>query len=221
MIYRYLSHPLMSAVPVYGGVASIECRKIKAIEHGNSANTFSFTMENHWGTHIDSPNHFFSNGQKIADYPPEFWLFKSPQVIRINLEPAEILICGSWIEAVKPASDILLLKSMWSNFRWQDIYGTENPGIHPDVAFYLREKFPNIRAIGIDWISVSSYKERNTGRETHRAFLDPDGLNHPILIIEDMDMSFESESLEDVFAVPLRIDCIDSAPCTVIGGFGD
>ena len=55
---------------------------VKSIQGGDSANVFRITMENHWGTHVDAPYHFFDDGRKITDYPPEFWVFKSPDTIR-------------------------------------------------------------------------------------------------------------------------------------------
>ncbi len=101
------------------------------------------------------------------------------------------------------------------------MYSCDNPGIHPEVGGYLRELFPRIRAIGIDWISISPYQNRELGREAHRAFFDQEGRNNPVLLIEDMDLSNDLKGLTEVWASPLRVERVDSAPCTVIGGFSD
>ena len=221
MIHKYLSYPLDAVIPVYGGLESITPGKIKSIQNGDSANTFVFTLQNHWGTHVDAPNHFFEHGKKIADYEAGFWIFQEPQVICFDLKPSEILTCGDWLNKLNKETDLLLFNAVWSSQRDKDVYHFKNPGLHPDVAFYLRKNFPRLRAIGIDWISVSAYQHREMGRSAHRAFLDPHGENKPILIFEDMDLSGDLTNLLQVSAFPLRMAELDSAPCTVIGTLDD
>ncbi len=95
----------------------------------------------------------------------------------------------------------------------------KNPGISPDVALYIRSKFPNIRCIGIDSISVSSYSNRELGRKTHQIFLNTDkDLSEPILLLEDVDLSNDNACrLKTVIICPLLIENVDSSPCTIIG----
>ena len=78
-----------------------------------------------------------------------------------------------------------------------------------------------VQAIGMDWISVSSFENRELGRQAHRAFLNRDGEGHPVLIIEDMDLSADLNGLREVWVAPLLVEGIDSAPCTIIGIFDD
>jgi arylformamidase len=219
MKIKYLSHILTKKISVYGGKASINIESIKSISRGDSSNVFSFTLQNHWGTHVDAPNHFFIDGKKIADYPAEFWFFKSPQVVKIDLKPDEFIVCDDWIKDINSDTDILLFKSGWSNKKEKKIYYKHNPGVHPEVGIYLRKNFPNLKAVGIDWISISSYQNRNLGREAHRSFLDPEGENNPIMIIEDMDLEENLTGLVNILILPIRIIDLDSAPCTVIGIF--
>jgi arylformamidase len=221
MIYKYLSYPFASVIPVYGGLEAIRPGKINSIQNGDSANTFVFTLQNHWGTHVDAPNHFFEQGKRIVDYVAGFWVFLEPQVICFDLKPSELLALGDWLNELNKETDLLLFKACWSSQRDKDVYHSENPGIHPDVAFYLRKNFPRLRAIGIDWISVSAYQHREMGRMVHRAFLDPQSDSEPILIIEDMDLSGDLTNLLQVEAFPLRMTELDSAPCTVIGMLND
>jgi len=217
MIYIYLSYSFKNLQPIYGDRANINIKAVKSILKEDSSNVYEFTLQNHWGTHIDAPAHFFKNGKRIADYPTDFWIFSNPEVIEVRLNPREILMLNESFNNIKNKVDLLLIKSGWYAFRDEDIYVYENPGIHPEVGFYLRERFPNLKAVGIDWISISSYVDRELGREAHRAFLNPDGINNPVLIIEDMNLSKDLNRLSAVWAFPLIIDEIDSAPCTVVG----
>ena len=194
---------------------------VKSLQSGDSSNVFRMTIENHWGTHVDAPNHFFDDGKKITDYPPEFWIYKSPMTVKVDLKQSEVLVCGDWLNTITSETDILFFNSGWGKYRDDKMYSCDNPGIHPEVGIYLREHFPCIRAIGIDWLSISPYQNRELGRAAHRAFLGLEGKNNPILIIEDMDLLCDLTKLRELWVLPLRVEKIDSSPCTVIGGFDD
>lgn len=219
MRIRYFSYLITKSMPVYGGRAQLELTKVKTIDNENSCNTWRFCLENHWGTHIDGINHFFSNGRKIMDYPADFWMFHNPQVLNVLLEPGELLKWETIANKINADADLLLMKSGWGQNRGSDLYWKRNPGIHADVGIGLRHLKCSIRAVGIDWISVSSFVHREEGRKTHQAFLNPEGHNEPILLVEDMDLSGNLANLSKVLVVPLMIEGIDSSPCTVIGVF--
>jgi kynurenine formamidase len=219
MEYKYLSHTLTDHIPAYGGTVSLDLQSVKALSRGDSANVYEFSMQNHWGTHIDAPNHFFEQGRRIVDYPAETWLFQSPQIVPVDLKPGEILNIDDWSNHLNDNTDILLFKSGWTAFRDRSVYCMENPGLHPNVGFFIRKQFPGIRAVGVDWVSISSYRHRKLGRESHRAFLDPEGENDPVFLIEDLNLSIDLECLTQLMVVPLFIEGMDSAPCTVLGRF--
>ncbi len=221
MKYIYLSFPISEGMPVYGGRAKMGLKATRAISKGDSVNAYRFSMESHWGTHIDAPRHFFNNGKSIKDYPPCTWVFKSPQVINLSLKPSEIVKVGKWIKKIKPSNDIIVFRSGWSRFRKDKKYIYQNPGMHPEIGTCLREAYPNVRAVGIDWISVSSGKDKPLGREAHRAFLDPEGKGNPLLVIEDMRLPVKLPGFESIFILPFVVLGIDSAPCTVLGAHCD
>lgn len=217
---RYLSHKLSASIPVYGSTkATIQLREIKSIVSGDSCQTYWLGMENHWGTHVDCPAHFFTEGMKIADYEAKFWLFRKPQILSVNAKPGQIIGRKDLITEINPETDLLLLKSGWGKFRGEEIYSLQNPGLDPGLGLWLRKEYPSLRAIGFDWISLSSYTHRELGREAHKAFLNPEGVGHPIVIIEDMNISEYLNKLKEVWVVPLRVERIDSVPCTAIGVF--
>ena len=217
----YLSHPITESMPVYGGNANLSLVPVKNIAQGDSCNSWSFCIENHWGTHVDCPAHFFIGGKKTADYPAEFWLFKKPQVIQIEAKPGQIITRDDFSCNLGPEADLILFQSGWWKFWEKEIYIARNPGLDSGLGLWLRRNFPAVRAIGIDWISISSFEHRDIGREAHKTFLDPDGEGHSILIIENMNMSGDLHNLKEVWVAPLLIKGIDSSPCTVIGVFDD
>lgn len=217
---KFLSHKIYPLMPAYGLAAEkIDIKQVRSMGTKSSCQIFRFSMNNHCGTHVDCPAHFFAGGKKVADYPAGFWLFRRPQVCRLKARPSQIITEKDLAVKIDPKTDLLLLRSGWGRLRGKAVYSLRNPGIDPAVGAWLRKKYPLLRAIGIDWISVSSYKHREIGRQAHRRFLDPKDIGHPILIIEDMDLSPGLKGLKEVWLVPLRIGKVDSAPCTVLGVF--
>lgn len=217
---EYLSYPLKNITPVYGlADAQVQIRTVKSLSRGDSCNTYSIMFENHWGTHIDCPAHFFEDGARVLDYEADFWLFKNSQIISLQVEPGQIIGKKDLSDKINPDIDLLLIKTGWDKYREQEIYSKYNPGLDPEVGIWLRSEFLAMRAVGFDFISLSSYTNRQLGRQAHRAFLDPHGEGTPLMIIEDMCLSVNMENLQEVWVVPLRVKKIDSAPCTVIGVF--
>ncbi len=217
---KYLSYKLSAQIPVYGSIKkNMRVRQVKSIENGDSCQVYWIGMENHWGTHIDCPAHFFVNGARIIDYEADFWLFRKPQVLSIKVQPAQILSYKDLTAQINPEADLLLLRSGWRRLRGDEVYSLRNPGINPELGVWLRRERPLLRAIGFDWVSISSYQHRELGREAHRAFLNPEGEGHPILLIEDMDIPENTKNLKEVWVAPLRVEGVDSVPCTVAGIF--
>lgn len=214
----YLSYPLRSVNPAYGQEqCAMEISPVKSMAAGDSCNVFRIGLENHWGTHVDGPRHFFNEGPEIAAYAADFWFFSSPQLIHVDVSPGQIIGCREIAPLLCAQADLLLICSGWGRFRHEPLYSRQNPGLDPELGRLIRRDYPGIRAIGLDFISVSSYMHRDLGRESHRAFLAPVGGNAPLVIIEDMDLSADLSGLSAVWIAPLRVEGIDSAPCTAVG----
>jgi arylformamidase len=220
LIKRYLSYPLTLKLPAYGSVSeNMSINPINSFENGDSCRTYWIGFKNHWGTHVDCPAHFDRFGKCVQDYPCEFWEFDNPQVIEITANPGQIIIIDNLKHQIDKKTDLLLLRSGWGLKRGSDTYSRHNPGLEPKIGKWLRRAFPNVRAVGIDWVSISSFQNRQTGREAHRSFLCSDGQTSPIVLIEDLDLTEPLLGLVKVLVVPIRIEKIDSSPCTVIGFF--
>jgi kynurenine formamidase len=216
MSFVWLSHILTNDTPLYGGGSGISVKQEKAIELGDSCNTSVLTMPSHAGTHVDSPYHFLANGKRVDQYAPEDWFFNCPHVIFFSASPGQ-LITPEDIPLPKQldeATDMLLLRSGFESYRGTDVYWEAGPGLAPELAEFLITKCPKLRAIGMDFISISSLKHREKGRMAHKEFL-----QREILIFEDMRLSeLQTHAhLQKVIALPLRFAKADGAPVTVIG----
>ena len=115
--------------------------------------------------------------------------------------------------------DAIIIRTGFSRYRnkhsW--IYCYENPCISPGAAKWLKTRFPKLKAVGIDCISISSYAHKDLGKQAHKAFLGRYAGSRSILIIEDMFIPSSTGNIRELIVVPLLIKGVDSAPCSVIG----
>ena len=214
----YLSYLLNKNTPTYGNRNRFICKKKSDISKGDIANDSSINTTVHIGTHIDMPFHFFEDGQTIEDFDINYFRFNN--ILFIDMIPKDIIIKDDLIillekQANKYSYDILIVKTGICHKRDSEDFWQENYGFDPSIAKYLREEFPNIRVIGFDSISVSSFSNRMLGRESHKAFLNP---KQPILLLEDMDLTNldKDSKIIKLDIVPLRIARCDGLPCTII-----
>jgi arylformamidase len=189
------------------------------MEKGDTCNTGILHFPSHTGTHVDAPFHFYPHGRAVHEYPPESWIFSCPVVIDMPAAESKLLNEGDILNLSSTPEnnnvDLLLIRTGFERFRGQDSYWNDGPGLSPSLAGYFLKRYPNVRAAGMDCLSISSIRFREQGREAHRAFL-----GQGLLLFEDMRLSEigPEDRLEKVMAFPLRFDLGDGAPCTVIGG---
>jgi arylformamidase len=219
------TYPLCNDTPVYGGGVSPAIKPGKRILGGDSCNTLEMSFTNHTGTHIDFPAHFDAAGKTLTDYPPGFWYTEKIECLFMDMNKAFLpgeLIDSAKIEQlirdnINYDAEVILLKTGFCKKRESEIYWKVPPGIDPNLPGFLREKFPMLRFFGMDLISVSSFANREAGRQAHKAFLKH---AHPILPIEDMNLCRLPEKLSNILISPLYIKDADGAPCTIFANIG-
>lgn len=218
-MFILLSHKLDELTPMYGGQKGFLSITVNSIEKGDTANTSKWEFPNHLGTHIDFPYHFYSEGQTLDDYPVDFWIIdgKKVQVLEANLPNNELLISPGHISDKRYNQDaeFLIIKTGIGEYRDKKIFWEYNPGLSLEFAEWMGENFKNIRLVGLDSISVSSWQNRDVGRIVHRKMLDPE---KPILLIEDMDLSCVTSNtvFRMVFVAPLLVKKTNGSPCTIL-----
>lgn len=218
-MYRLLSYPLETASPLYKNTKKVCITGEKKIKNGDSCNTYRISFSNHSGTHIDTPKHFFENGKSINNYNVNELIFNSPLVIKCPKKENE-LITAKDLDQIKRKCDILLIKTGFCLYRGSPEYKIKNPGISKEAALHIRKKFDFIKCVGVDSISVSSANNPKLGREVHKILLNNIGYpGEPLLLIEDINLSGDLRGFKKIFAIPIFIGAIDSAPCTVIAEF--
>ncbi len=221
MKYILLSYTINKHTPLYGNTPSPEISAHSRIVDGDSSNTCTLFIHNHTGTHIDAPKHFIDNGKSIFEYSLEYLVFKNPLLVDCPKNDAT-LIMPEDLQKKSHAfqnSDCLLLRTGFGQFRNEERYRTHNPGIAPDTILWIRTNYPNVRCIGIDAISISSFQNRDAGRAAHKmAFMVRENFGEPLLLIEDMNLNaLSSNEIKHMIVIPWQVEDVDSAPCSILG----
>jgi arylformamidase len=211
-----LSHWLNSDTPTYGDQGGFTRNSISSIKKGRTANSESWNFNNHIGTHIDFPRHFFENGKSSSDYQKPFFVFNKIGFIELSTvqKPGSVIYAKdieNQLEILDPEIDILLLKTNFEKHRGSDVYWKENLGFDPELATLFRDRFKGLKAFGFDSISLTSVMHREIGAKAHKNFL---GEEQAILIIEDMHLSKLSEvtKFERLIVASFPVENADGTP---------
>ncbi len=220
MGYITLSYALEEASPVHIGLKEPEIIHNNQIVDEKGYNTYLIHVENHSGTHVDAPGHFVEDGKIISDYQPDELVFNNPLIVDIPKSPNELVKIWDISKLDFNDADCILFRTGFEKFHDNDPeeYLTQNPGISPEVIYFIRKNLKNVRCIGIDCVSMSSYQNPELGEDTHlNAFEKNKDFGEPLLLIEDMKLNnVKNEDLESIIIIPWQIKGIDSAPCTVL-----
>ncbi len=215
--YVFLSHIISEKTPSYGNRDNVKIIPKSSIKEGETANSFSlYFSTNHIGTHIDFPFHFYNNGKKIMDVDTNYWIYNNIGIIDIHCSPNYIIGVDDIAKfELDKNIEILFIRTDFERYRGTEIYWKNNPGIEPKVADYFRSNFPKLRTIGFDFISLTSFQNRELGKKSHLAFLNES--KGFISIVEDVKLSNYKNELMKVIVMPFLLEGVDSVPVTVMG----
>ena len=213
----FLSYILDEKTPSYGNRDKFSITTNSQIIDGTGANTSTWNFSNnHMGTHMDSPHHFFNDGKKTSNYSAEDFCFDHVFILEKKCDYGELILLGpNEINKISIKTDFLIIKTGYCNFRSSKKYYNDNPGLKSDLANILKEKLPNLKGIGFDFISLTSWNHRDHGKISHKSFL---GEPNNFLIIEDMDLLEleKSTNIKSLIVAPLRTIDGNGGPVTII-----
>lgn len=215
--FIFLSHIVTNTTPTYGDRDYFVNKLNTSFETGSAAETSNwYFSNNHFGTHIDAPRHFVPDGKTVTDFGADCWVFSKIVCIEFPCTGA-VLIDVEEISRFRIDSDVelLLVKTGYERYRNTEKYWNENPGFTPALGDFLRNKYPSLRILGMDFISVGSYQHRAVGRAAHTALLSGD---NPILPVEDMSLAkiTNKTNLLKVIILPLRVSMTNGSPVTAL-----
>lgn len=219
-MYQRLSHTLRVGDRGFPDAPTMRIEPFESMKKGEQLNTYNVTLFDHFGTHMDGPFHFNENGIMLFEEDLSTFISESPLLVDIPkgkgefVEPEDLKPFEKQIET----ADMLFIRSGFECLRQKDnrAYANEGPAVSSRAAQWLTQGFPNLKAIGMDWISLTSPLHAEDGVKAHQIMLGKFGAK-PILIIEDIALQdVQAERLKRVFVMPLFIEGIDSAPVTIL-----
>jgi kynurenine formamidase len=219
-MYINLTHELNKKTPTYGNRNIFLIQEVKKSDSKQKSAGCKIQFHNHTGTHIDFPSHFIKNGKNLSSYKKNFFLFKKILLTKINIPEKSYLIDNNDFKKIKikiknKNIDFILIKTNYGKLRTKNRnkFIFDGPGIKSEVALYLKKKFPNLKCIGFDFISLSSFRHSVEGKKSHIEFL-----KRNILIIEDMNLEKvkKNMSIKELLCIPLPVKEIDGSPCNII-----
>jgi len=220
---RLLSHPLTETTPAYmdNPNPSIKSRKTVAADRNRA---YSITFGNHTGTHLDAPAHFFEDGRPLGGLDIGQLLFECPLLVDVGRGDGELIGAAElepWADRIGDADLVLVRTGYGAACRTSDPdrYRHRGPGFSGPTAAWLRQKFPGLRALGMDIISATSPAHPDEGRSFHLGALD-ESSGPTLLLIEDVHLEpdLTNEDLGRVLVAPLLLSELDGAPVTILAG---
>jgi arylformamidase len=200
-----ISVPIRNAMVHWPSDPPVSIKRFKGIEQGDTANLSVISMGAHSGTHVDAPIHFIREGKGVEHIPLDTVIGKA-RVIEIrdpeSIEPEEL--AGHRIRR----GERILFKTENSSHVWQKNEFVEDFVFISDAAADLLVD-RGVRLIGIDYLSVGSYK--HGGSYVHKTLL-----SGGIWIIEGLNLSNVTPGKYDLICLPLRIVAGDGAPARAI-----
>jgi arylformamidase len=215
----FLSYELSNELSGYGNGPRIAISLTNDQNKGDTSNNSLISLPSHFGTHIDFPFHFDSEGKSGSEYKADQFVFNSVEYIDLSMiVPENYLYEVKHFESFdmpeNEACDLLLINTGFHKYRYEDRYWKEGNGFGLGTAALLKKKYPNLRAIAFDLISLNSYQQRSIGRAAHKEFL----VIHDILIIEDVDLKTITgkPKFETIIVSPLKFNRADGTPVTIL-----
>lgn len=205
-----LSHIIRHNTPAYGDRDRVFVRNNSSMKGGDSANSSCWIFSNnHIGTHIDTPRHFSEQGRRTYDIPVNDYIFSKVQLVDIFCTEARLIGPVDFetiSQTIDYDSELLFIRTGYEQYRGEEKYWNDNPGLAPELAGYLRNQFPYLRCVGFDFISLTSWKYRKEGHASHKAFLCPENGENEILVIEDMTLAHVVGAFKKVIVAPLFVE---------------
>lgn len=205
-----ITAPLRADLPVWPGEQGLRRELTSDRRRGDLATTSLISLSAHAGTHIDAPVHFLEDGGGVDSYPVE--AFVGPAYV------ADLRGIGREVTAddldradVPEGTERLLLlteNSGWS--RHDSDFDPEHVALDPSAAEWCTAR--PLRLVGVDYLSVESYRRVEAGEVPVHITL----LAAGIAILEGIDLEGIEPGSYRLSALPLLLPGSDGGPARAV-----
>ncbi|HJX13935.1 MAG TPA: cyclase family protein [Dehalococcoidales bacterium] len=181
--------------------------RIMDVERGDRVTMSQININSHNGTHIDSPLHFIKGGSSIDRMPLETSVGPA-RVIEIKDE-ASVKVKELEPYKIKAGERILFKTRNSAKAYRTNQFVEEYVYISTEAARYLAEK--KVRLVGLDYISIGKYGERENLTATHETLL-----RAGVYILEMINLDGVKPGDYELLCLPLRMENGDAGPARAI-----
>jgi arylformamidase len=172
-------------------------KRYRDAENGDPVTMNQISMISHIGTHIDAPLHFFPKGTTIDMLPLDIVV---GTCLVVEIKDPESIKSKDITNARIRKGDRVLFKTANSYRCYKtDAFVDSYVYIAPEAASFLAEK--EVALVGLDYISVGSFKKPETIMETHRALL-----GKGIWILEGLNLEGVEAGRYEFICLPIRFE---------------
>lgn len=188
-----MSHLLKPQIPTYPEDPEFEIQDISP-----KNNTYKISLiktGTHSATHIDAPQHYIKNGEKVNNIKLENLIGKA-NILKTNTTKKEIKL-KNITNLPKKLEKIVILKTNWYKNWKNPNYFTENPYPSKELTEHLIKN--GVKGIGIDGPSIDS----PNSEENHKLLL-----KNNIWIVENLTNTnqLKKDTYQNTYFIPLKIE---------------
>ena len=197
--------PMSEDYPEWPGLTPFSIGSHAKMEDGEVYNATHIKINSHFGTHIDAPRHFLSDGVSIDELSLDYLIgpcqvFELACPKSIGKKDLEGLDLGG-VERV-------LFKTNNKKILHDREFHEDYVGIDASGARYLAER--DIKVVGVDYYSVALWDE---AVEVHQILLKKD-----VVLLEAVDLAHVEEGLYHLIALPMKVKGAEAASARVVLG---
>ncbi|MGI6200719.1 MAG: cyclase family protein [Christensenellales bacterium] len=178
--------------------------------NGSPCNVSAITMSAHFGTHLDTPYHFFADGYRVQDI--DLTLLMGPcAVVDLSRIPRGGRVEREDLEPLLPEGcKRLIIKTVGSALMREAGFQTDFVGVSPEAAQWVYDQ--GVRVLGMDYFSIAGFGADSA--PVHRAFLG----GRDAIAIEGVDLTDVAAGAYELLCLPMKLVDAGGAPCRVLLG---
>ncbi|MCM1991488.1 cyclase family protein [Oceanirhabdus seepicola] len=210
-----LTYTIHEEMAVYPGTEKPIIHEANTIEKDGFEEK-KITMYSHTGTHMDSPAHMVQGGKHLEEFDSSKFIGKAT-LIRMKKECGKITkeevieyFNTNKFSKEFDCIEFVVLHTGWGKHWGSEKYFEDFPTLSLEAVKWIKNKFKNIKGIGVDTISVDSMGSNKF--ENHHELLKDD-----IVIIENIaNLNNIEEKIFTFMCLPLKFENSDGAPVRAI-----
>ncbi len=211
-----LTYTIHQDMVVYPGTEQPIINEANTIKN-NGFEEKKLTLYSHTGTHMDAPAHMVLGGKHLEEFDSSKFVGKAV-IIRIEKECGKITeeevieyFNDNTISEELEHIEFVLLNTGWGKYWGSEEYFGDFPTLSLEAVKWIKNKFKNLKGVGVDTISVDSMGDDKF--ENHHELLKDD-----IVIIENLaNLINIEEKIFEFMCFPIKFKSSDGAPVRAIG----